>query len=57
MQFAGPKRVVDAAFTPQDVPAGQPPLDFVLLSHNHFDHLDAPSVKMMHAKYGDQLTW
>ncbi len=38
--FAGPKRRV-----PPGVPLAElPPLDFVLLSHDHYDHTDMPSV-------------
>ncbi|GIL81046.1 hypothetical protein Vretimale_9252 [Volvox reticuliferus] len=55
VQFAGPKRVVAPALTctePQ-----MPRLDFVLLSHNHYDHLDTHSVRTLHRQYGKALTW
>ncbi|EFJ45163.1 hypothetical protein VOLCADRAFT_106116 [Volvox carteri f. nagariensis] len=55
VQFAGPKRVVPPALTctePQ-----MPPLDFVLLSHNHYDHLDTDSVRTLHRTHGKALTW
>ncbi|GLC42416.1 hypothetical protein PLESTM_001330900 [Pleodorina starrii] len=55
VQFAGPKRVVPPALTgcePQ-----MPPLDFVLLSHNHYDHLDTDSVRTLNRRYGKALTW
>ncbi len=40
MSFAGPRR-----FQPVPVPvSGLPPLDAVLISHDHYDHLDYPTL-------------
>ncbi len=40
MSFAGPKR-----FQPVPVPISSlPPLDAVIISHDHYDHLDYPSI-------------
>ena len=40
VSFAGPKRVV-----PPGVPLEElPPIDFVTLSHDHYDHTDLPSI-------------
>ncbi len=45
LPFAGPRRVV-----PTGVPLeALPPVDFVLLSHDHYDHADWPSVKRLAA--------
>ncbi len=40
VDFAGPKRVVPAAMTIDELP----PIDVIVISHNHYDHLDAASV-------------
>jgi L-ascorbate metabolism protein UlaG (beta-lactamase superfamily) len=34
-----------------------PRLDFVVISHNHYDHLDRSTVVKLHKEYGDDLTW
>ena len=38
--FAGPKRVVPPALTAEQMPK----LTAILVSHNHYDHLDLPSL-------------
>jgi L-ascorbate metabolism protein UlaG (beta-lactamase superfamily) len=43
--FAGPKRI---APIPVDIP-DLPPIDVVLISHNHYDHLDEDSVRRLAA--------
>ncbi|PNH03963.1 N-acyl-phosphatidylethanolamine-hydrolyzing phospholipase D [Tetrabaena socialis] len=55
VQFAGPKRLVAPALTCEE--PQMPALDFVLLSHNHYDHLDTGSVRSLHRRYGKGLTW
>lgn len=45
VQFAGPKRIVPL---PIDIPE-LPRIDTVLISHNHYDHLDEPSVRRLAA--------
>lgn len=41
--FAGPRRVRAAALRPHEIP----PLDFILLSHNHYDHMDLPALRQL----------
>ncbi len=43
VQFAGPKRVVNPAIAFDDLP----PIDIVLISHNHYDHLDLDTLKRL----------
>jgi L-ascorbate metabolism protein UlaG (beta-lactamase superfamily) len=46
--FAGPKRV-----NPPGVPLGAlPPLDAILITHNHYDHLDVATLKRLAATHG-----
>jgi N-acyl-phosphatidylethanolamine-hydrolysing phospholipase D len=46
VQFAGPKRMVPLAITLDQLPE----IDIVLISHNHYDHLDRASVKQLDAR-------
>lgn len=55
VQFAGPRRVVPPAIAPED--PRLPALDFVLISHNHYDHLEYGSVKRIFKRYGPGLRW
>jgi N-acyl-phosphatidylethanolamine-hydrolysing phospholipase D len=48
VQFAGPKRIVPL---PIDIPE-LPRIDVVLVSHNHYDHLDLASVRRLAALPG-----
>lgn len=45
VQFAGPKRVAAPGVELRDLP----PIDVILLSHNHYDHLDIPTLRELYA--------
>jgi len=45
--FAGPKRMRPPGIKFGDLPE----IDMVLISHNHYDHLDLPTIKRLEEKY------
>jgi L-ascorbate metabolism protein UlaG (beta-lactamase superfamily) len=44
---SGPQRVIDAGIALEDLPH----IDAVLLSHNHYDHLDLATLEWLHVKF------
>ena len=48
VSFAGPRRKVRPGLAIEELPR----IDAVLISHNHFDHLDAASIRMLAAQPG-----
>ena len=51
VSFAGPKRLIDPAMQISDLPK----IDIVAISHNHYDHLDIPSLKAIHKLQPDSI--
>lgn len=51
ISFIGPQRHARAGIAFDDLPK----IDVVVISHNHYDHLDADTVDRLHARFGDDL--
>jgi L-ascorbate metabolism protein UlaG (beta-lactamase superfamily) len=47
LAFAGPLRVTAPGIALDDLP----PIDAILLSHNHYDHLDVATLKALHVRH------
>ena len=51
--FAGPHRFVPPPLRLDELPE----IHAVLLSHDHYDHLDLATVRALHRRFGDGLSW
>ena len=47
IKFAGPKRLINTPLQISDINN----IDIVVISHNHYDHLDIPSLKRIQQKF------
>ena len=52
-QWFGPTRFRSAACQVDELPE----INAVLISHNHYDHLDANSVRTLNERFGPSLRW
>jgi N-acyl-phosphatidylethanolamine-hydrolysing phospholipase D len=53
VQFAGPSRFSEPGIEWDDLPR----IDAVLLSHDHYDHLDEGTVLRLRDRFGDGIRW
>ena len=51
LSFAGPKRVAAPGVRFEDLP----PIDVVLVSHNHYDHMDLPTLERLVKSFNPQV--
>lgn len=51
--FVGPVRFQEPALKISELP----PIDIVVLSHNHFDHLDRESIEALNDRFGSECRW
>ncbi len=49
VSWAGPRRVRDAGVRMEDLP----PVDIILISHNHYEHMDKPALEKLHRLFPD----
>jgi N-acyl-phosphatidylethanolamine-hydrolysing phospholipase D len=52
-RWIGPRRLTPPGISWESLPA----IDAVLLSHDHYDHLDDPTVRRLHERFGASLVW
>jgi N-acyl-phosphatidylethanolamine-hydrolysing phospholipase D len=52
-RWIGPRRLAPPGIAWESLPA----IDAVLLSHDHYDHLDEPTVRRLRERFGPGLVW
>lgn len=53
LDWTGPERLVAPALTVEDLPE----IHGVVLSHDHYDHLDRATVQALDRRFGERLRW
>ncbi len=53
VQLVGPARLVEPGIPWERLP----PIDGVLLSHDHYDHLDEGTIRRVHKRWGKRVQW
>lgn len=53
VRWAGPARLMPPGVAWEDLPD----IDAVLISHDHYDHLDRETVARLHGRFGERLRW
>jgi L-ascorbate metabolism protein UlaG (beta-lactamase superfamily) len=51
VSWAGPRRFRPPGIRFEDLP----PIDYVLLSHDHYDHMDVPTLRRLHEQHGPTI--
>lgn len=52
-RFAGPHRLAPPGVDLDDLP----PIHAVIISHDHYDHLDEWTVRQLEQRFGDEIVW
>lgn len=53
LTWAGPKRVRNPGVRMEDLP----PVDIILISHNHYEHMDKPALRKLHKLFPDAAVY
>ena len=51
VSFAGPKRFTKPGIDIEKLPK----IDIIVISHNHYDHMDLPTLKILHKKFNPKI--
>ena len=53
LEWAGPRRLAPPGVTWEELP----PIDLVVVSHDHYDHLDRTTVRRLADRFGNDVRW